>query len=49
MSRVPPKNAQSTQPSRKADVLEELPDLLVILANLKKILREESQLPKYRH
>jgi hypothetical protein len=49
MTRVSPKIAQLKPKAHKADVLEDLPELSVILADLKKILREDGLLPKYKH
>ncbi len=49
MTRVSPKIAHLKPKVRKADVLEDLPELSVILADLKKILREDGLLPKYKH
>lgn len=49
MTRVSPKIAHLKPKAHKANVHEELPDLSVILADLKKILREDGLLPKYKH
>jgi hypothetical protein len=49
MTRVPPKIAHLKPKAHKADVQEDLPELSVILADLKKILREDGLLPKYKH
>ncbi|MCA3263938.1 MAG: hypothetical protein ING44_18490 [Telmatospirillum sp.] len=48
MTRVSPKIAH-LKPKAPKDVQEDLPDLSVILADLKKILREDGLLPKYKH
>jgi len=49
MTRVFPKTEQLSPKARKANVLEDLPDLLGILADIKKILGEEELQPKYKH
>jgi hypothetical protein len=49
MTRLSSKIAHLKPKAHKADVLEDLPDLTVILADLKKILREDGLLPKYKH